>query len=617
MGGMTRFSILLLALTAATQAPPATFEEARSVYFSGDVPRAEALYRTLAEHPATSPGDRASAIRELARIAWLVDGEDAQAVRLLTQSMPADPDPCPAALLLGRILNEGGQSNLVPARLALLKERCAAIEPGVALQLTRAQILTAAATPPNRRTAAVAAARAAWQEMPELTRSGLEAARQRLRIGLLAGDAEAALGGWRDYFWLGDAGAPQAFGDVGPQVIAAFRAGARPGARRADALALASWLVRAGFADEARQLASDHALARSRGSLAAQWRKIDRYLRMREALVAATLSHDRGYARGRRDGGDAYKSDVERIMREAVAGLGRRGAAPMNLMHELWGLYGTPVGDTGGVQSLHLGHTMIDARQEVVQGNRRGSIRFIALDNMIANAFSSWLPDGAFGNGGWATGGHTIIQVRPLYAGSVLRRLATVDEGVARTHFVERMNTLEAEDRRLIAGGRIVFLPGMDLRFVLQAVDGLAAEVRAADPDPATFAQRFRTAWSDRSTLCSITFHEGRHVLDQAQFTGAAALSGAELEYRAKLSEIALCPSPRIIMGAIHDSNLGDGSHGTANLRILTAYARWISEHRSEVAGFDPQVPDFAQLYKLTDDQLRTVAAALDREIGQ
>lgn len=608
------FPLLVMPAAAWSQTAEdlaAKYDEARVLYQQGNVPKAETMYQTIVADQSASARDRSGAFRELARIAWLVDGNGQKAVAILARSLPNDPDPCPAALLYGRVLNDGPARSQAPSKLAPWAQRCAETDPGVALQLTRSHILDAAAKGPSQRTAATRAARAAWEGMRPLARNGIEGSRQRMRIGLLEGNVDEALAGWRDFLWLGEGSAPQAFGMSDADVVTAFRSGGGLNATKEGALKLAFLLVRAGFADEARQLASDRALASSRGALAAKWDLIQRYLTMRDGLVAATLAHDRVYARERRDAGQEYRNSIEKIMREATKGIGRPDVKPSDVLYETWGLYGPSVGNTDGVTSLHLGHTVVDEQQEVVQGERRGRIRFVVLDNMISNSFWGWLNNAV---GGWATE-NTIVQVRPLYTEGVLSRLAIAHPGPARERQLERIRQGEAQDRTLMGNGKLVYLPGMARRIALQAIDQLAAEIRASNPTPEAFDRQFVKTYADRSTHCSITLHEGRHALDKAQFTGPNELSSEELEYRAKLSEISLCSWPRIILGNIHGSGLGEGSHGIANFRILTAYAAWIAAHRNEVAGFDPNIPNFAQLYKLTDDQLRAVAADLDREV--
>jgi hypothetical protein len=95
--------------------------------------------------------------------------------------------------------------------------------------------------------------------------------------------------------------------------------------------------------------------------------------------------------------------------------------------------------------------------------------------------------------------------------------------------------------------------------------------------------------------------------------TGLARLIDGNLEYRAKLSELALAEYPRLALYQINSAAIGAGTdHQKAKARILQAYRSWIEEHPAQVAGYDPALPALVQLDKLSDPQIRAVARALD-----
>jgi hypothetical protein len=110
----------------------------------------------------------------------------------------------------------------------------------------------------------------------------------------------------------------------------------------------------------------------------------------------------------------------------------------------------------------------------------------------------------------------------------------------------------------------------------------------------------------------TITVHEGRHVLDQAFFR-AAPLSDAELERRAKLSELQLGAFPRAAFSTINDQLMGgDTAHGLANSAIMRALGQWIDKHRNEVVGFNVGSPPITQIDRLSNAQIRSIAEELD-----
>jgi hypothetical protein len=112
--------------------------------------------------------------------------------------------------------------------------------------------------------------------------------------------------------------------------------------------------------------------------------------------------------------------------------------------------------------------------------------------------------------------------------------------------------------------------------------------------------------------------HEGRHALDKKLVRGLARLNDANLEYRAKLSELALAEYPRLALRNINEPAIGSGSaHGKANERLLGELAAWLNANQTSVAGFDPKLPALVQLDRLTDNQLRSIARSLEPILAQ
>lgn len=108
----------------------------------------------------------------------------------------------------------------------------------------------------------------------------------------------------------------------------------------------------------------------------------------------------------------------------------------------------------------------------------------------------------------------------------------------------------------------------------------------------------------------SILRHEGRHAIDLAS---KKKYDTWELEYRAKLSEIALAPAPRQALASVVDNDIGgDGTHARANGRLATELAAWMGAHRAEIRGFDAALPPLPQIDRLTDDQIRMAVQGLD-----
>ena len=85
------------------------------------------------------------------------------------------------------------------------------------------------------------------------------------------------------------------------------------------------------------------------------------------------------------------------------------------------------------------------------------------------------------------------------------------------------------------------------------------------------------------------------------------------MEYRGKLSELAMSDYPRLPLASINSRIIAaDTPHGRANASIMKSYAKWVAAHSAEVKGYDPKLPAAVQIDRLSDDQIRAVARSLD-----
>ncbi|MFC3711008.1 hypothetical protein ACFOMD_00405 [Sphingoaurantiacus capsulatus] len=605
------FLLLAAVLLTAAPATAATLEDARAAYGLFDVNRAETLYREVAADPKASAKDRAAASRELARIAWLADADATKAAAILAASLPGDPDPCPAAQLRLRILNELSPTAPLPADAAALADKCVATDPGVALEGVRRFQLSAMQAPDRVRVAKDGLANLA--ALPEDARLTTQGTALQLALGLLAGDASAAIAGWRDWFWLkAGEGAPSAIGFDPAKVTATFTRGLAATSDPVAAFDLADLLVRAGFYRDARGYAERQGLAKVGGP---RWQRLAVYFDFRDAIDREILAHDRLYARKGATEEEAYEKRLTAIVEGAAAKIDPKGK-PMEVLGAAFGLFGTEPGRTNGVAGIHLGHVIVDEKQHTAQDGREGDIRFILLDNMVHNSFSGWLQDGGGQPGGWAVDGATIVQVRQPYRTGIDTWTRAVVPGPAREKLLAEIETQRPTDRviAVAAGKEAAFLPGVRNRLRLAGLDGLAAQVRGRLKPGEDFAGAFRGAYWDTMVAYSITAHEGRHVLDQASYTGDCTLGNAELEYRAKLSEIRFATSPRLAFASIFSPLLGGTSgHGIANKRLIEEIVAWMAVNRGAVAAYDPAQTALEQLDRLTDAQLVAITTALDR----
>lgn len=275
---------------------------------------------------------------------------------------------------------------------------------------------------------------------------------------------------------------------------------------------------------------------------------------------------------------------------------------------ERFGAY-VSLGKTAGFNDLHYGHVVVDDNRTIEQYGRRAEVRFLLLDGMVSNGFQSWAWDYRSQHGGWANE-IGIFQIRPAYADGPMNIWRVLNDSKQLEEWLERMERNKREDVNRAKGNDIVYLQGVQnqLRYtaILQLLDGLKAEGLSS----AELQKRFIAELTHIQQEFSIFAHEGRHFIDKLE-----GISGSEeLEFRAKLSEIAFSPSPKMALaGAIFSSNIGaETPHGQANARVMKGIVDWMIKNAEQIDGLKRDSPMLLQLDLLSDEQLRTAVRSMD-----
>ncbi len=589
----------LVALVAflSPSALAATLAESLSAYRANRVPEAERMLAEVAADPAASERDRAAALRELGRIDGLVRGE-VDAIAAAMSQTPGGEEACATAAVALRVYRDAGQPAVPLSYADGARAACSHVGAEVLRTESARNHLALAATDVSVRARHFAAAAADLAGLDEAARGAPLVAGARLSLAIAQRDAALAFSAWRDYYWLTTTDAPQALNPFAGRVAAIFGAGLAPAPSDADALALIDLLIRAGFTADARSYANNAGVAARAAADNPLWQSAVAYFIFDDVVRSATLRANREIA----GGGSAswYDAAIREAMGHLVRAAGLDGD-PRVALAERFGIYGT-LGETSGYPSLHSGHLVQEERIAVSQYGRAGEVRFIVIDHMLSNGFESWLWDGWAEAGGWSSDGNTIVQVRSAYTDGPLSALRRSRPGPDRERFLADIERAAVQERAALGRDGVVQLPATSDRLLLQAWEQIAA--RVGSDDAAFIAESWRA-----TNQTSIESHEGRHALDNANQPG---LSSAQLEYRAKLSEIIFADYPRLGLANVAGGVINSSPHGVGNRRVLEGYRRWIRRHANEIAGFDSNAPSLAQLHLLTDEQIRAVARGLD-----
>lgn len=264
---------------------------------------------------------------------------------------------------------------------------------------------------------------------------------------------------------------------------------------------------------------------------------------------------------------------------------------------------------TAGYADLHMGQRVVDETHMIDQYGHTASIRFIALDAMVSNGFESWDWDGRAGHAGWSSKG-LIVQVRPRYAAAPMKAWETITDPVLVARTVAEIARDSAADWNRARENPTGYLPGVIARLERDGRRQLLDSLRASGKSDRAVQSAFKHDIGAAVEGSSIFAHEGRHAID--------AIIGPELtaeqrEYRAKLSEVAFAPLPKLALGAIINRNIGDATpHGQANAQVMRGLVAWLQQHASEIQHFNAALPALPQLPLLTDTQLRRAFASMD-----
>ncbi|MEP1095000.1 MAG: hypothetical protein ABJG78_07805 [Cyclobacteriaceae bacterium] len=266
--------------------------------------------------------------------------------------------------------------------------------------------------------------------------------------------------------------------------------------------------------------------------------------------------------------------------------------------------------NANGHFGLSMGHVVLDENRQVSQYGKQGNLRYIAIDHMLSNGYSSWFWDGAAQIGGWAPGEASILQVRSAYSKGPVRSWMAVNDSVAIQEIQDKIKENEASDDEIAQKDPYAYLPGLDARITYNSNMRVLADLKKLGLTGRELRGAFINTVEKYDLNASIFAHEGRHAIDKKYFGKQRT---EDLEFTAKLSEIYFADHPFFSVTAVLTQNIGDGtSHGQANQRVLKGIVGWMEQHKNEIQGFDSARPTLPQLDRLSDDQLRSAVNSID-----
>jgi hypothetical protein len=244
----------------------------------------------------------------------------------------------------------------------------------------------------------------------------------------------------------------------------------------------------------------------------------------------------------------------------------------------------------------------------------KGVFHLVVLDGEVSNGFESWLWDGRASHGGWA-------KPEAIYQWASDNRLgrklwAAMMEKDPQDDWLKERVRLDALDAARPVDSPMGELQGLLRRLEEKGGASILARLKGEGLQGPALKRAFLEEVEKARFESSILAHEGRHALDRDSVWARLRLTfqwTKGLEYRAKLSEIALAPVPQLAFEGILVSNVGDSTpHGWADARVLEGLGTWAQAHAAEIPGFSRNRPPWLQLDLFSETQLRAAARSLD-----
>src|SRR6266852_5644902 len=605
--------LLLLVTTSSTQPQTADADQAAA---NLDFDRARKLYRAAMDHDP-DPKQRDRAAVRLGNIEWRLDHDAVAAERDLARVNDASEQATAAWIERARIAAElredfsaaatAAQHAITVAKQEVDRGRAATFHASALLEPVRRARLTGRCEDD-----AANLAQAKLEMAAVVAKAGPLAppARALLDAALLSNDGPTALAAWRGYF--GPTAQSSLLTPAAATLSDALSTWHSPDVpvaqRRAAGLALAD----SRFFTEAAMVLRDPCAREPIQADDKRVAEIVAYNTATRTFVQKVNEYYRNLALNR-----AKPAELQKIVDESGRALWKElneksaysQSALQDAVSRLFGAY-ISVGSTGTKFDVHLAHRVLDEQREVTQYGRTASLHFIALDGIISNGFWSWVNDGRSGDGGWATA-TAVYQVRPLYAAGPYDMWLKFNDPAAHAQQDREIDEDSRRDEERIAKDPALLPGGVALRLRRQYVDQVMRDLDGQKLNGIAKRDAFVARVTRDEFASSIWAHEGRDAIDKKH--NLVPIGGsAELEFRAKLSEIAFAPAPRAAMNAIAYNGPANTPHGAANRRIGTLLTEWMRTHATSIAGLDIQKPMLVQVDKLTDDQLREAFRSMD-----
>lgn len=555
----------------------ATLNSGQLAYIQRDVSAAMEIWREVAADESARAEDRTDALQLLSRTSWRIYQNTDDGIAFAFAADDIDDTFATNAIALSDAYRQAGdyEAALNAARVAITRAADPLERNDAANAFARAAVASTAGLRLDQLSrvnlAILKEARDTLEPFFAQPPANLETSELALEVAVLLDDGPAILRAWGSYYH-----SPTGVSSTADQSAAAEILNARLPewqgvnstfeARRDVVLALA----RSHFYALASQVATDQRSAHSEAML--QDAQVAEVLDITDYLTALTQHTNEYYRRIAEANSSSVllsallalqyrggRSDLERDLWQDISAREDLGSYSHDAFREEASrrfMFYSSEGSTSGVYDSHAGHRVLDTTVVADQFGRTAELRFVVVGRMVSNGYESWLWDGRQQHGGWAKT-DAIYQVRPAYADGPLRRWHEVTDPGLRTQREDEIERLTAADALVAQQTPVAFFGGLASRLQWQGLNGILEHARVTSP-PELVRQAFILELGNTTFQYSIFAHEGRHALDKNFAEPWVRENSAELEFRAKISEVVFSDWPRLAFGSIFNPNMGE-----------------------------------------------------------
>ncbi len=263
---------------------------------------------------------------------------------------------------------------------------------------------------------------------------------------------------------------------------------------------------------------------------------------------------------------------------------------------------------SSNVMGLVMGQIVNERIRKVEQYGHSADFNFTELDMMVSNGYPSWYWEDR-GAGGFAIQGG-FLRVKKMFKYLGISAWESVTDSVKRKKAENKIRKTLLESS--LSSDKNTVLAGLASKLELDALDQLYDQLVQKGYKGVTLQLKFIELYDLYRDNATMFAHEGRHSLDRIVLQGEySSLGTATIEYRARLSQIVFSESPKLELANMVAGTGSTGS-GMANTMIVEVAEEWIQENTPKIKGYDKNKLPIAQLYLLTNDQIRSIYRNVD-----